>query len=70
MLLKDLLAAVPTRFGAVGAINRHFVPVAEGSSPFYERMTVRVSPPVALHDTDRVRGGRGGKVARRPGARR
>jgi hypothetical protein len=62
--LKDLLAAVPPRFGAIGAINRHFVPVADGSSPFYERMTVRVSPPVALHDpTSPWRPG--GKVAHR-----
>jgi hypothetical protein len=42
--LKDVLAAVPPRFGAVRAMVRNFVP-RPGEGFFAERMTVRVSDP-------------------------
>ncbi len=48
--LKEVLESVPSRFGAVGSMNRHFVPVADDGSPFFERMTVRVSPPASIND--------------------
>jgi hypothetical protein len=42
--LKDVLKAVPSRFGAIRGIWRHFVLRPEGSDPFYERMIVRRRP--------------------------
>jgi len=48
--LKDVLEAVPDRFGVVGAMIRHFVPRPDDGRSFYERMTVRISPPAAIHD--------------------
>jgi glycosyl transferase family 2 len=48
--LKELLAAVPRRFGAIGVMNRHFVPFRDDGAPFYERMTVRVSHSAPLND--------------------
>ena len=48
--LKELFSAVPARFGVIGCMNRHFVPTHDDGSPFYERMTTRVAPPVAIHD--------------------
>jgi len=48
--LKEVFAAVPRRYGAVGVINRHFVPARDDGAPFFERMTFRFSPPVALND--------------------
>jgi hypothetical protein len=48
--LKEVLAAVPERFGVVGGMIRHFVPRPDDALPFFERMTVRVSPPAALND--------------------
>jgi hypothetical protein len=48
--LKEIFSAVPDRFGVIGCMNRHFVPVPHDGSPFFERMTLRVSPPVALND--------------------
>jgi len=43
--LKDVLSAVPARFGSVRGMWRHFVPRPPGEELFAERMTVRVSNP-------------------------
>lgn len=48
--LKDVLASVPQPYGIVFALSRHFVPRPDDCSSFPERMTVRVSPPLAIHD--------------------
>jgi hypothetical protein len=48
--IKEILAAVPGRYGVVSGMVRHFVPAPDDGTPFFERMTLRVSPPVALHD--------------------
>jgi hypothetical protein len=45
--LKDVLECVPQRYGVVRGLWRHFVP-RPGEGPFYERMTVRLRPGVAL----------------------
>ncbi len=42
--LRDVLAAVPSRFGAIRGIWRHFVLRPENGKPFYERMIVRRAP--------------------------
>ena len=47
--LKELLAAVPEPYGVLFALSRHFAPRPEDAF-FAERMTVRVSPPVAIND--------------------
>src|SRR5712691_7601682 len=39
--LKEVLAAVPSRFGSVRGMWRHFVPRADGEGFFAERMIVR-----------------------------
>jgi hypothetical protein len=39
--LKEVLAAVPRRFGLVGGLWRHFVPRPETGEPFWEKMVVR-----------------------------
>ena len=41
--LKDVLASIPTRYGVVRALLRHFVPRPDGDDDFAERMTVRTS---------------------------
>jgi hypothetical protein len=41
--LKELLEAVPARFGAVRALQRHFVPRVDGQPPFYRHMVARVA---------------------------
>jgi glycosyltransferase involved in cell wall biosynthesis len=43
--LKDVLSAIPARFGSVRGMWRHFVPRPHGEEFFAERMTVRVSNP-------------------------
>lgn len=48
--LEEVLAAVPEPYGVVFALSRHFVPRPEDGGFFAERMTVRVSPPVAVND--------------------
>lgn len=65
--LKEMLTAVPSRFGAVGSMNRHFLPAEDDGRPFYERMVVRISPPVALNDPSSP-WRPGGKVAHRADA--
>jgi hypothetical protein len=46
--LKDVLAAVPERFGVVEAPWRFFLPLRTGPPYFAERMTARLSPAAAL----------------------
>jgi hypothetical protein len=43
--LKDVLAAVPTRFGVVRGCWRHFLPRPDDDRFFAERMTVRLARP-------------------------
>ena len=43
--LKDVLAAVPERFGVVRGAWRHFLPRPGDDAPFFERMTVRLRVP-------------------------
>ena len=47
--LRDVLAAVPPRYGTVGAFLRMFVPRPGSEEPF-ERMTVRFSALAPIHD--------------------
>jgi len=47
--LRDVLAAVPDRYGTVGAFLRVFVP-RPGTAPFAERMTVRFSALAPIND--------------------
>jgi hypothetical protein len=49
--LKQVLAAVPRRFGSVRGMRRNFVPRPEGGESFAERMTVRLCRPVANGDS-------------------
>jgi hypothetical protein len=48
--LKDVLAALPRRYGIVRAFWRPFLPRDDDGSFFAERMTVRLSPEAAIHD--------------------
>jgi hypothetical protein len=48
--LKDVLESIPTRYGIVRALLRHFVPRPDGESPFFERMTVRMSAQAPIND--------------------
>jgi hypothetical protein len=48
--LKDALAPVPPRYGIVWALSRHFPPRPDDGEAFFERMTARVSFPVAIND--------------------
>jgi hypothetical protein len=48
--LKEIFAAVPERHGVVFALSRHFAPRPDDGAFFAERMTVRVSAPVAVND--------------------
>jgi hypothetical protein len=45
--LKDVLAAVPARYGSVRGMWRHFAPRPESDDFFAERMTIRVCNPGA-----------------------
>ena len=47
--LKQILASLLPEYGIVFALSRHFVPRPDNGA-WSERMTVRVSPPVALND--------------------
>ena len=49
--LKDVLAAVPKRYGSVRGMWRHFAPRPHGEDFFAERMTVRVCNPGAEDNT-------------------
>jgi Glycosyl transferase family 2 len=48
--LKDVLASIPTRYGIVRALLRHFVPRPDGEPFFAERMTVRMSAQAPIND--------------------
>jgi hypothetical protein len=48
--LKEVLGAVREPWGVVYALSRHFVPRPDDGVFFAERMTVRVSPAVAIND--------------------
>jgi Glycosyl transferase family 2 len=48
--LKEVLAAIPERFGVVWGLTRHFVPRPDDGAPFAERMTTRVAQQAALND--------------------
>jgi hypothetical protein len=50
--MKELLAVIPARYGAVQALAWTFVPLAADAAPFWERMTVRtVAPALDLEQT-------------------
>jgi hypothetical protein len=48
--LKSVLDAVPARYGVVTGLWRPFVPVRDGGTPFYERMTARFAPAHPVND--------------------
>jgi hypothetical protein len=48
--LREVLAAVPARFGALRGLWRNFVPRPEDGRPFHERMTIRRPPASDLTD--------------------
>jgi hypothetical protein len=48
--LKDVLASIPSRYGIVRALLRHFVPRPDDGSSFAERMIVRVSSSSPIND--------------------
>jgi hypothetical protein len=48
--LKDVLASIPSRYGIVRALLRHFVPRPDDGSSFAERMIVRVSTSSPIND--------------------
>ncbi len=48
--LKEILGAVPDRFGIVAAPRRVFVPRPDGEAFFAEHMTVRLSPAAPIND--------------------
>jgi hypothetical protein len=48
--LRDVLAAVPPRYGTVGAFLRVFVPRPDSLEPVFERMTVRFSALAPIND--------------------
>ena len=48
--LREILAAVPARYGAVRGLWRHFVPRPDGDDAFHERMIVRRRPSADFAD--------------------
>jgi hypothetical protein len=48
--LKEVLDAIPRRYGIVQTFVRHFPPVAPDDSPFFERMVYRLSPLAPIND--------------------
>jgi hypothetical protein len=48
--LKDVLASIPSRYGVVRALLRHFVPRPQDGSSFAERMTVRTATASPIND--------------------
>jgi hypothetical protein len=48
--LKEMLVAVPQRFGVVWALSQHFVPRPDDGAFFAERMIVRVHSDAAIND--------------------
>lgn len=47
---KEVLEAVPERYGAVRGLWRTFVPCATGDAFFAERMTIRLAPAAAINE--------------------
>ncbi|MEX2556631.1 MAG: glycosyltransferase family 2 protein [Actinomycetota bacterium] len=47
--LKEVLSAVPPRYGVVRGAWRNFVPRLDDDRPFFERMTVRLGTPAFHH---------------------
>lgn len=47
--LRDILRAIPTRFGAIRAFDRVFIPRPDDGAHFAERMTHRMSAPAAIN---------------------
>jgi hypothetical protein len=52
--LKDVLAAVPPRYGVVHAFWRCFVPRPDDDSSFADRMTIRLSQQAPINDPSSV----------------
>ena len=52
--LKDVLAAVPARYGVVRGCWRHFLPRPDDGSFFAERMTVRLAAPAHPGDKETI----------------
>jgi hypothetical protein len=52
--LKDVLGAVPERFGVVRGAWRHFLPRPDDAGPFFERMTVRLRLPAFPGDKETI----------------
>src|SRR5213080_3575167 len=48
--LKDVLASIPSRYGIVRALLRHFVPRPDDGASFAERMIVRMSASAPIND--------------------
>jgi hypothetical protein len=48
--LKEVLAAIPSRYDAARAFVRNFPPRPDDGTPFYERMTARLSPSAPILD--------------------
>jgi hypothetical protein len=48
--LKEVLASIPSRYGVVRALLRHFVPRPDDGSSFAERMTARMSASAPIND--------------------
>ena len=48
--LKDVLLAVPSEYGVVWALTRHFVPRPDTDEAFTERMLARLSQKAAIND--------------------
>ena len=48
--LKEVLGSIPATHGVVFALSRRFAPRPDDGASFAERMTARVSPPVAIND--------------------
>ena len=46
--LKEVLGSIPATHGVVFALSRRFAPRPDDGASFAERMTARVSPPVAI----------------------
>lgn len=48
--VKDVLAGVPGRYGTLHVLSQSFVPLPDDERAFWERMTVRFSPPAPISD--------------------
>ncbi len=48
--LPAVLGTIPLRYGIVQSFVRHFVPVADDGSPWWERMTLRLSAQAPIND--------------------